>query len=88
MEDKEKKVIHEGLIVKGFPNGMFQVRLDNGNEVLGYISGNIRRNFIQILPGDRVQIEISRYDLTKGRIIYRLRHKEEEDGDEYDYDED
>nr|YP_008854545.1 translational initiation factor 1 [Ravenala madagascariensis]AHA12634.1 translational initiation factor 1 [Ravenala madagascariensis]AYP34530.1 translational initiation factor 1 [Ravenala madagascariensis] len=74
---KEEKFILEGLVTQSFPNGMFRVRLDNENIVLGYISGNIRRNFIRILPGDRVKIELSRYDLTKGRIIYRLPHKKD-----------
>nr|UXR11985.1 translational initiation factor 1 [Christisonia kwangtungensis] len=72
---KEKKCIHEGLITDSLSNGMFQVQLDNKNLVLGYISGKIRRNFIRILPGDKVKIEISRYDSTKGRIIFRLRNK-------------
>lgn len=69
---KEKKIIHEGLVTESFPNGMFQVRLDNEDLVLGYISGKIRRSFIRILPGDRVKIEVSPYDSTRGRIIYRL----------------
>ncbi|KAK8950534.1 hypothetical protein KSP40_PGU018418 [Platanthera guangdongensis] len=54
---------------------MFRVRLDNQDIILGYISGRIRRSFIRILPGDRVKIEMSRYDSTRGRIIYRLRKK-------------
>lgn len=73
---KEEKLIHEGLITESLPNGMFRVRLDNGDLVLGYISGKIRRSSIRILPGDRVKIEISRYDSTRGRIIYRLRNKD------------
>nr|WEV86933.1 translational initiation factor 1 [Lundia spruceana] len=68
----EQKWIHEGLITESLPNGMFRVRLDNEDLVLGYISGKIRRGFIKILPGDKVKIEISRYDSTKGRIISRL----------------
>ncbi|GAB2274753.1 hypothetical protein Dimus_009526 [Dionaea muscipula] len=71
----EKKKIHEGLITKALSNGMFRVRLENDALVLGYISRRIRLNFIQILPGDRVQIEISDYDSTKGRIIHRLSNK-------------
>nr|YP_011001687.1 Translational initiation factor [Chrysojasminum floridum]WPN86959.1 Translational initiation factor [Chrysojasminum floridum] len=71
-KEKEAKWVVEGLVKESYPSGMFRVQLDNGDRVLGYISGKIRRNFIRILPGDRVQIEISRYDSTKGRIIFRL----------------
>ncbi|MFS7905559.1 hypothetical protein Hanom_Chr01g00049101 [Helianthus anomalus] len=70
---KEQKWIHEGLITESLPNGMFRVRLDNEDMILGYVSGKIRSSFIRILPGDRVKIEVSRYDSTRGRIIYRLR---------------
>nr|YP_010314364.1 translation initiation factor 1 [Cyphostemma humile]UNA63929.1 translation initiation factor 1 [Cyphostemma humile] len=72
----EQKWIHEGLITESLPNGMFRVRLDNENMILGYVSGKIRRSSIRILPGDRVKIEVSRYDSTKGRIIYRIRNKD------------
>nr|YP_009470692.1 translation initiation factor 1 [Anemopaegma acutifolium]YP_009470729.1 translation initiation factor 1 [Anemopaegma acutifolium]YP_009470888.1 translation initiation factor 1 [Anemopaegma arvense]YP_009470925.1 translation initiation factor 1 [Anemopaegma arvense]YP_009471084.1 translation initiation factor 1 [Anemopaegma foetidum]YP_009471121.1 translation initiation factor 1 [Anemopaegma foetidum]YP_009471182.1 translation initiation factor 1 [Anemopaegma glaucum]YP_009471219.1 transla len=68
----EQKWIHEGLITESLPNGMFRVRLDNEDLVLGYVSGKIRRSFIKILRGDKVKIEISRYDSTRGRIISRL----------------
>nr|UHA56650.1 translation initiation factor 1 [Argophyllum nullumense] len=77
---KEQKWIHEGLInSKSLPNGMFRVCLDNEDMILGYVSGKIRRSFIRILPGDRVKIEVSRYDSTRGRIIYRLRNKDSKD---------
>nr|WRO37704.1 translational initiation factor 1 [Danxiaorchis mangdangshanensis] len=76
---KEQKLIHEGLIIESLPNGMFRVRLDNEDLILGYISGRIRRGFIRILTGDRVKIEMSRYDSTRGRIIYRLRKKDSND---------
>nr|YP_009829111.1 translational initiation factor 1 [Danxiaorchis singchiana]QJC59629.1 translational initiation factor 1 [Danxiaorchis singchiana]QKV48089.1 translation initiation factor 1 [Danxiaorchis singchiana] len=76
---KEQKLIHEGLIIESLPNGMFRVRLDNEDLILGYISGRIRRVFIRILTGDRVKIEMSRYDSTRGRIIYRLRKKDSND---------
>nr|YP_010118907.1 translational initiation factor 1 [Verbena officinalis]YP_010174036.1 translational initiation factor 1 [Glandularia tenera]YP_010721810.1 translational initiation factor 1 [Verbena brasiliensis]AKZ21882.1 translation initiation factor 1 [Verbena hastata]QQY87151.1 translational initiation factor 1 [Verbena officinalis]QSH89931.1 translation initiation factor 1 [Verbena officinalis]QSJ54702.1 translational initiation factor 1 [Glandularia tenera]UZT28502.1 translation initiation factor 1 len=76
---KEEKWIHEGLITESLPNGMFRVRLDNGDLILGYISGKIRRRSIQILIGDKVQIEVSRYDSTRGRIIYRLPNKDSKD---------
>nr|YP_009747736.1 translational initiation factor 1 [Lecanorchis japonica]QII89416.1 translational initiation factor 1 [Lecanorchis japonica] len=74
---KEQKSIHEGLITESLSNGMFRVKLDNKNIIIGYISGKIRRGFIRILPGDRVKIEISHYDLTKGRLIYRLNKKKD-----------
>nr|YP_010565516.1 translation initiation factor 1 [Yoania japonica]UZA66603.1 translation initiation factor 1 [Yoania japonica]UZA66628.1 translation initiation factor 1 [Yoania japonica] len=72
---KEQKVIHEGLITESFPNGMFQVRLDNEDLIIGYISGRIQHSFIRILIGDKVKVEISCYNLTRGRIIYRLKKK-------------
>ena len=79
MIEKEEKWIHEGLITESRPNGMFRVRLDNENLILGYISGKIRRGSIRIMPGDRVKIEVSRYDSTRGRIIYRLPKKDSKD---------
>lgn len=62
----------DGLIEEALPNTQFQVTLDNGQSVLGYISGKMRRHRIKLLPGDRVTLELSPYDLTKGRIIRRL----------------
>jgi translation initiation factor IF-1 len=62
----------EGTIVTALPNTQFTVELENGHKVLAHISGRLRKNYIKILPGDRVRIEISPYDLTKGRITYRL----------------
>ena len=61
----------EGTVVEKLPNAMFLVELDNGHRVLSHISGKLRMNFIKILPGDKVTIEMSPYDLTKGRIIWR-----------------
>ncbi|MGI6071666.1 MAG: translation initiation factor IF-1 [Lachnospiraceae bacterium] len=61
----------EGKVVEKLPNAMFQVELANGHMVLAHISGKLRMNYIRILPGDRVTLEISPYDLTKGRIIWR-----------------
>ena len=61
----------EGKVVEKLPNAMFKVGLENGHQVLGHISGKLRMNFIKILPGDKVTIELSPYDLTKGRIIWR-----------------
>lgn len=63
----------DGKVVKALPNAMFEVELDNGHSVLGHISGKIRKNFIRILPGDRVTLELSPYDLTRGRITYRFK---------------
>lgn len=61
----------EGTVLEKLPNAMFQVKLENGLEILAHISGKLRMNYIRILPGDRVTIEMSPYDLTKGRIIWR-----------------
>ena len=61
----------EGKVVEKLPNAMFKVELENGHQVLGHISGKLLMNFIKILPGDKVTIELSPYDLTKGRIIWR-----------------
>lgn len=68
---KQEAVVVEGTIVEALPNAMFRVQLDNGMIVLGHISGKLRQNFIKILPHDRVVIELSPYDLTRGRITYR-----------------
>ena len=61
----------EGTVVEKLPNAMFQVELENGQQVLAHISGKLRMNFIKILPGDKVTLELSPYDLSKGRIIWR-----------------
>ncbi len=61
----------EGIVLEKLPNAMFQVKLDNGLEILAHISGKLRMNYIRILPGDKVTIEMSPYDLTKGRIVWR-----------------
>lgn len=63
----------QGTIVEPLPNGMFRVELENGHRVLAHVSGKIRMHFIRILPGDRVTVELSPYDLTRGRITYRHR---------------
>ncbi len=69
-----KNVIEvEGKVLEALPNAMFKVELDTGQEVLAHVSGKIRKNFIRILLGDRVRVELSPYDLTKGRISYRLK---------------
>jgi len=68
--NKQNLIDMEGIVTKSLPNVMFQVSLVNGCEVLTHISGKIRRNYIRILPGDRVKVELSPYDLTKGHIIH------------------
>ena len=68
---KEEAIEVEGKVVEALPNAMFRVELDNGHVVLAHISGKIRMHFIRILPGDRVKIELSPYDLSRGRIVYR-----------------
>nr|QYB22030.1 translation initiation factor 1 [Pherosphaera fitzgeraldii]BBF91044.1 translation initiation factor 1 [Pherosphaera fitzgeraldii] len=74
--NKDSNLINaEGLVTESLSNGMFRVRLDNGGDIIAYISGRIRQNCIRILPGDRVKVELSPYDLTRGRIVYRLRNK-------------
>jgi translation initiation factor IF-1 len=70
---KEEKIAVEGTIVEALPNTMFKVKLDNGHQVLGYLSGKMRRYYIRILLGDRVKVELSPYDLNKGRITFRFR---------------
>ena len=69
----EEKIEMEGEITEALPNTMFRVKLDNGHDVLGHISGKMRRHYIRILPGDRVKIELSPYDLDRGRITYRYK---------------
>ncbi len=69
--DKNDVVELEGVVVETLPNFTFQVQLENGHMVTAYVSGKLRNNFIKILPGDRVTVELSLYDLTKGRITWR-----------------
>jgi translation initiation factor IF-1 len=68
---KEEALEVEGVVIETLPNAMFRVELENGHRVLGHISGKMRKHFIKILPGDRVLVELSPYDLSKGRIVYR-----------------
>ncbi len=70
---KEEAIQVEGVVLELLPNAMFRVRLDNGHTVLAHISGKMRMHFIKILAGDKVTIELSPYDLTRGRIIYRAK---------------
>jgi translation initiation factor IF-1 len=73
MAVKEEKIEVEGEIVEALPSTMFRVQIDGGHEVLATISGKMRKNYIRILPRDRVKVELSAYDLTRGRITYRYR---------------
>ena len=73
MSDKEGAIEVEGTVVEAFPNARFQVELQNGHKVLAHVSGKIRRHFSRILPGDKVTVELSPYDLTRGRITYRYK---------------
>ncbi len=70
---KEEPILVEGTVLEPLPNATFRVELDNGHEVLAHISGKMRMHYIRILPGDRVQVELSPYDLTRGRITYRYK---------------
>ncbi len=72
-KSKEDAIVLEGTITESLPNAMFRVELENGHSVLGHISGKMRRHYIRILPGDRVQVELTPYDLTRGRITYRYK---------------
>ena len=69
---KEKGIVVEGTVVEALPNAMFRVQIEGGHEILAHVSGKMRIHFIRILPGDKVKVELSPYDLTRGRIIYRL----------------
>ncbi|HID55213.1 TPA: translation initiation factor IF-1 [Candidatus Poribacteria bacterium] len=71
MKKKKGKIEVEGTVIEPLPNATFRVELDNGHKVLAHISGKMRMHYIRILPGDRVIVELSPYDLTRGRIIYR-----------------
>lgn len=71
---KEDVIEMEGSIQQALPNAMFKVHLENGHEILAHISGRMRKNFIKILPGDKVRVELSPYDLSRGRITYRLKN--------------
>ena len=68
---KEEPIVVEGIVLETLPNAMFKVELENKHQVLAHISGKMRMHFINILPGDKVTVELSPYDLTRGRITYR-----------------
>jgi translation initiation factor IF-1 len=70
---KEDNIEVEGTVLETLPNAMFKVEIENGQVILAYVSGKMRMHFIKILPGDKVTVELSPYDLTKGRITYRFK---------------
>ena len=71
--DKEELLEFKGTVIDKLPNAMFKVELENGHKILAHVSGKLRMNFIRILPGDKVTVEMSPYDLTKGRITWRAK---------------
>jgi translation initiation factor IF-1 len=73
LKERDDSIEVDGTVVEPLPNAMFRVELDNGHRVLAHVSGKIRMNFIRILPGDRVRIQLSLYDLGRGRITYRYK---------------
>jgi translation initiation factor IF-1 len=79
---KEDKIEMEGTVVEALPGTQFRVELDNGHEVLAYLSGKMRRYYIRILLGDRVRVEVSPYDLSRGRITYRYKKRTQQVSDE------
>ena len=70
---KEETIQVEGKVIEPLPNALFRVELENGHQVLAHVSGKMRMNFIRILPGDKVTVELSPYDLSRGRIVYRYK---------------
>ncbi len=70
---KEEPIEQDGEVIEALPNAQFRVELENGHEILGLLSGKMRMHYIKILPGDRVKVELSPYDLSKGRIVYRYK---------------
>ncbi|HLD50048.1 MAG TPA: translation initiation factor IF-1 [bacterium] len=70
---KEDAIEVEGVVIEPLPNAMFRVEIENGHKVLAHISGKMRMNYIRILPGDKVKVELSPYDLTRGRITFRVK---------------
>ena len=75
--EKQSLIEMQGVVTQCLSNAMFRVKLENGFQVLAHVSGKIRRNYIRILLGDRITVELSPYDLTRGRIVYRLRQNEQ-----------
>lgn len=73
MGGKEEKILVEGIVTEALPGTQFRIQLDSGHEILAYLSGKMRKYYIRILLGDRVRVELSPYDLTRGRIVYRYK---------------
>ena len=73
MAKTEEKIETRGTVIEALPNTQFRVQLDNGHEIIAYLSGKMRKYYIRILPGDRVTVELSPYDLSRGRITYRAK---------------
>lgn len=82
MAKEEEKIQVDGTIVEALPATQFRVKLENGHEVLAYLSGRMRKYYIRILLGDRVRVEVSPYDLTRGRIVYRQKKNEQPTSEE------
>jgi translation initiation factor IF-1 len=70
---KQAMILQDGTVTEALPNAMFRVKLENGHEILAHISGKMRMHYIRILPGDKIKVEMSPYDLSKGRITYRYK---------------
>ncbi len=79
MAKKEEKIRMEGTVIKALPGTQFKVELENGHEILAYLAGKMRKHYIRVLLGDRVTVEMSPYDLSRGRIVYR--HKKQQRSD-------
>jgi translation initiation factor IF-1 len=71
--EKEQAVVMDAVVAQALPNAMFEVELENGHKLIAYAAGRMRRYFIRITPGDKIRVELSPYDLTRGRIVYRYR---------------
>ena len=84
MAKEEEKIQVEGTVMEALPGTQFRVQMDNGHEILAYPSGKMRKYYIRILLGDRVQVEVSPYDLTRGRIIYRFKKQVQVPEKEFD----
>ena len=70
---KQEKNLFEGVVLEALPSTLFKIKLDDGREILGHLSGKMRLHYIKVLPGDRVRVEMTPYDETKGRIVHRLK---------------
>lgn len=81
-KESESKIEIEGSVIETLPNATFRVTLDNGHEVMAYLSGKMRKHYIRILLGDRVRVELSEYDLRRGRITYRYVRRGSNEGEE------